>query len=67
MPIDVRRVGGLGIRDLTTKLAHGYAMELTEGEAQSLLAHAASHDLGVAAALREELAGHERRKREEKP
>jgi hypothetical protein len=39
-------------------------MELLETEARSLLAHAASHDLRVAAALQEELAGYEQRKRE---
>ncbi len=46
------------------ELGHGYAMELLEAEARSLMAHAASHDLRVAAALREELAGYEKRKRE---
>ncbi len=48
----------------TIELGHGYAMELPEAEARSLMAHAASHDLRVAAALREELAGYEKRKRE---
>ncbi len=48
----------------TIELGHGYEMELLETEARSLLAHAASHDLRVAAALQEELAGYEQRKRE---
>ncbi len=34
----------------TIELGHGYEMELLETEARSLLAHAASHDLRVAAA-----------------
>jgi len=38
------------------ELGHGYEMDLLEAEARSLLDHAASHDLRVAEALREELA-----------
>ena len=48
----------------TIELEHGYEMELLEAEARSSMAHAASHDLRVATALREELAGYEQRKRE---
>jgi hypothetical protein len=50
--------------DRTIELGHGYEMELLEEEARSLMAHAASHDTQVAAALREELAGYEQRKRD---
>ena len=49
----------------TIELGHGYEMELLEEEARSLMAHAASHDMRVAAALREELAGYEQRKRDD--
>jgi hypothetical protein len=48
----------------TVELAHGYELDLPETEARSLLAHAATHDLLVAVALRQELAGHDKRKRE---
>ncbi len=49
----------------TVELGHGYELDWPEAEARSLLAHAESHDVSVARALRQELAGFERRKREE--
>ena len=48
----------------TIALAHGYELAWAEAEARSLLEHAESHDLAVAKALRQELAGFEKRKRE---
>ena len=48
----------------TIALAHGYEVAWPEAEARSLLEHAESHDLAVAKALRQELAGFEKRKRE---
>jgi hypothetical protein len=51
-------------RGRTIELAHGYELEWPEAEARSLLAHAESHDLAVARALRQELAGLDVRKRE---
>jgi hypothetical protein len=48
----------------TVELAHGYELDRPEAEARSLLAHAASHDMRVAVALRQELAGFDKRKRE---
>jgi len=51
----------------TVELAHGYELDWPEAEARSLLAHAASHDMRVAVALREELAGYEKRRREGGP
>ena len=51
-------------RARTVELAHGYELEWPEAEARSLLAHAESHDIPVAIALREELARFDRLKRE---
>jgi hypothetical protein len=51
-------------RARTIELAHGYELEWPEAEARSLLAHAESHDIPVAIALRHELAGFEQRQRE---
>lgn len=49
----------------TIKLAHGYELELTEAEATALLAYAQSHRMhGLASALRQELNGLARRKRD---
>jgi len=48
----------------TVELDHGYEIDWPEAEARSLLAHAESHDIPVAVALRKELAGFERWKRE---
>jgi len=52
-------------RERTIELAHGYELDWPEAEARSLLEHAESHDLAVARALRQELAGFDLRKREE--
>lgn len=48
----------------TVALAHGYELDWPEAEARSLLEHAESHDLAVAKALRHELAGFEKKRRE---
>jgi hypothetical protein len=48
----------------TIELAQGYELDWPEAEARSLLEHAASHDLRLAVALRHELAGVDKRKRE---
>ena len=52
-------------RARTVELDHGYELDWPEAEARSLLEHAESHDVPVARALRQELAGFERRQREE--
>jgi hypothetical protein len=62
LPSDIRML--LEDPARTVELAHGYELDWPEMEARSLLAHAASHDMRVAVALREELAGCEKRKRE---
>jgi len=62
LPTALRTI--LGDPACTIALAHGYELTWPEAEARSLLEHAESHDLAVAKALRQELAGFEMRKRE---
>ncbi len=52
-------------RERTAQLDHGYELDWPEAKARSLLEHAESHDVAVARALRQELAGLDVRKREE--
>lgn len=49
----------------TIRLDHGYETELTAAEATALLAYAESHRMkGLSSALRQELNGFDRRKRD---